>query len=140
MSSTKGSYDYSSLKVSELRELLKENDLPITGIKAELVDRLNGANIKNELPSNLQFMAQTDESEDWDDEIVDEEEYADDDEASEVFDPNQTVMPAPKEKVHGKKSKGGSKSKWGAAEDNFRSTRVFVQGIPKDATWQDVSF
>ncbi|KAL3785289.1 hypothetical protein ACHAWO_005088 [Cyclotella atomus] len=135
MSSTNGSYDYNSLKVSELRDLLKENGLPITGIKAELVDRLNGANIKNEVPPNLQFVTQTDDSEDWDDEIIVE----DDEEANEDFDPNQTAMSVPKEKARGsKKSREASKSKWVAAEDNFRSTRVFVQGIPKDATWQEL--
>merc|ERR1712137_986958 len=41
MSSMNRSRDYNSLKVSELRELLKHNGLPVTGIKAELIERLS---------------------------------------------------------------------------------------------------
>ena len=33
--------DYSSMKVAELKELLKERDLPVSGTKAELIERLN---------------------------------------------------------------------------------------------------
>ena len=32
--------DYSSMKVTELKELLKEKDLPVSGTKAELIERL----------------------------------------------------------------------------------------------------
>ena len=32
--------DYSSMKVAELKELLKERDLPVSGTKAELIERL----------------------------------------------------------------------------------------------------
>ena len=32
--------DYSSMKVAELKELLKERDLPISGKKSELIERL----------------------------------------------------------------------------------------------------
>lgn len=32
--------DYSSMKVAELKELLKEKDLPVSGTKAELIERL----------------------------------------------------------------------------------------------------
>ena len=32
--------DYASMKVSELKELLKEKDLPISGKKSELIERL----------------------------------------------------------------------------------------------------
>ena len=32
--------DYSSLKVAELKQLLKEKDLPVSGTKAELIERL----------------------------------------------------------------------------------------------------
>lgn len=125
------SYDYNSLKVSELRDLLRDNNLPVTGIKAELVERLNSANIQNEQPSNLEFMQQTSGAEDWDDEIVEDDEG--------YHDPNQTLMARPKEKG-AKKTSRESRSKRGTDEDNFQSTRVFVQGIPKEATWQDVSW
>ena len=33
--------DYSAMKVAELKELLKEKDLPVSGTKAELIERLN---------------------------------------------------------------------------------------------------
>ena len=32
--------DYSSMKVVELKELLKERELPVSGTKAELIERL----------------------------------------------------------------------------------------------------
>ena len=32
--------DYSSMKVAELKELLKQKDLPVSGTKAELIERL----------------------------------------------------------------------------------------------------
>ena len=34
------SVDYSAMKVAELKELLKEKDLPVSGTKAELIERL----------------------------------------------------------------------------------------------------
>ena len=36
----KESVDYTSMKVAELKELLKEKDLPVSGTKAELIERL----------------------------------------------------------------------------------------------------
>ena len=33
--------DYSAMKVAELKELLKEKDLPVSGTKAQLIERLN---------------------------------------------------------------------------------------------------
>ena len=32
--------DYSTMKVAELKELLKKKDLPVSGTKAELIERL----------------------------------------------------------------------------------------------------
>ena len=32
--------DYASMKVAELKELLKQKDLPVSGTKAELIERL----------------------------------------------------------------------------------------------------
>ena len=32
--------DYSSMKVAELKELLKEKNLPVSGTKSELIERL----------------------------------------------------------------------------------------------------
>ena len=148
MSSTKGSYDYNSLKVSELRELLKQNDLPVSGIKAELVERLTVADVKggtdndnSKVPSNLSFMEQTGDSEEWDEEIVEDEDDG-------VFDPNETVDFNPNEtdldrpksdRVKRRRQEKEIEPRRNAPQDDFQATRVFVQGIPKDATWQDVS-
>ena len=46
MSSAQQQTDYNSMKVSELRDLLKENGLPVSGIKAQLVERLTDSNIQ----------------------------------------------------------------------------------------------
>jgi hypothetical protein len=145
MSSTKDFYDYNSLKVSELRDLLQKNGLPVIGIKAELVDRLTKANIKGggdaktvngrgaKLPPNLAFLKQNGDTEEWDNEEIDDEEDDEDDE----FDPNHTVLePRKAGKSVDKRETGGRQKK---SQDDFQSTRVFVQGIPKDATWQEVS-
>ena len=34
------STDYSSMKVADLKELLKERELPVSGTKSELIERL----------------------------------------------------------------------------------------------------
>ena len=41
MESPTSDVDYSAMKVAELKELLKEKDLPVSGTKAELIERLN---------------------------------------------------------------------------------------------------
>lgn len=148
MSSKKDFYDYNSLKVSELRDLLQKNGLPVIGIKAELVDRLTKANIKGagntkivngrgaKLPPNLAFLKQNGDTEEWDNEEIDDEEDDEDDEDDE-FDPNHTVLEPPKAGKSVSKRETGDRQK--NSQDDFQSTRVFVQGIPKDATWQEVS-
>ena len=158
MSSMNRSHDYNSLKVAELRELLKQNGLPVTGIKAELIERLSGGDDHDvnvgqktneinahSIPSNLKFMEYTDYSEEWDEEIIDDD--ADDtDDETEGFDPNNTVhVKSQEKKTEGKQAKRRSRDAASSATqedtpDDFLATRVFVQGIPKDATWQDVSF
>ena len=154
MSSMNRSRDYNSLKVSELRELLKQNGLPVTGIKAELIERLSSgdsfdvgmeANEINahSMPSNLKFMKYTDYSEEWDEEIIDDDDDDNNDATDTGFDPNKTVPVNPQgkklEDKRDKKSRHANSATQVDTPDDFLATRVFVQGIPKDATWQDVS-
>ena len=159
MSSMNRSHDYNSLKVAELRELLKQNGLPVTGIKAELIERLSGGDDHDvdvgqktneinahSMPSNLKFMEYTDYSEEWDEEIIDDDADDNDDETDKGFDPNNTVhVKSQEKKTEGKQAKRRSRNAANSAaqedtSDDFLATRVFVQGIPKNATWQDVSF
>ena len=80
------------MKVAELRDLLRERGLAVSGIKAELVGRLTSyegnddlavladelSSKKQKLPGNLIFANNEDEDDDsWDDE---------------EFDPNQTSL------------------------------------------------
>jgi hypothetical protein len=132
--------DYNTLKVVELRELLRERGLAVTGIKAELVERLtlgnegnNSSNVNVQVPSNLQFLEQTGDNEEWDEECIDD---SDDDEE---YDPNKTVMALPRREKESIGGRGESARASTASGDDFRATRVFVQGLPKEATWQDVS-
>ena len=143
--------DYSGMKVSELRDLLRERGLPVSGIKAELVGRLTSkeneekddlAGLEDELgskaklPGNLIFADNDDEDDDpWDDD--------------EDVDPNQTVsVDLPYEKQEKKKPKRQDKRSTSVNSENdsgirdkdgFLSTRVFVQNIPKDVhDWKDL--
>lgn len=43
--------DYASLKVPELKKLLQEKSLPITGNKADLIARLQGYDKSQEAPN-----------------------------------------------------------------------------------------
>lgn len=169
------SRDYNALKVVELRELLKQRGMAVTGIKAELVERLsmgdfgvvNGDNgvdtsnidihdseelarraksmtVKNKvndmegrLPPNLQFLEEVPGVEAWDEEYIED---GDEDEDDNEFDPNKTVNVSPKiDREKSKRKRGGADPAQTPLKDEFQATRVFVQGLPKDATWQDVS-
>ncbi|GAA5994582.1 mRNA splicing protein SAD1 [Rhodotorula paludigena] len=49
--------DYAKLKVAELKELLKDRDLPISGLKADLVARLEQADAAAAVPDSLSHSA-----------------------------------------------------------------------------------
>ncbi|KAL7487264.1 hypothetical protein ACHAW6_012863 [Cyclotella cf. meneghiniana] len=168
------SHDYNDLKVVELRELLKQRGMAVTGIKAELVERLsmgdfgivNGDNgvdtrkidnddsevlarrakamtvkskvkdMEGRLPPNLQFLEEVPGVEAWDEEYIEDE---DEDEDDNEFDPNKTVNVSPKiDREKSKRKPGGADPTQNPLKDEFQATRVFVQGLPKDATWQDL--
>lgn len=134
--------DYSSMKVSELRDLLRERGLAVSGIKAELVGRLTSyegnddlselaeqlSSKKQKLPGNLIFANNDDEDDDsWDND--------------EEIDPNQTaIADLPYEQPEKKKTKKRqNKPTTAVKSDDFQSTRVFVQNIPKDIyDWKDL--
>lgn len=123
--------DYNSLKVAELRDVLRERGLAISGTKAQLVERLGMSDGKSStpkinakrMPNNLVF-----EEEGPDEYSVVNDQKDDVKQSSRTakttFDPNVTpeVVPA------------SSRS----FKEDFQGTRVFVQGLPKEATWQDV--
>eukprot|EP00804_Cyclotella_cryptica_P006486 CCRYP_012784-RA/>CCRYP_012784-RA protein AED:0.09 eAED:0.09 QI:0/0/0/1/1/1/2/0/532 len=168
--------DYNALKVGQLRELLKQRGMDVTGIKAELVERVsmgdvggvdgddrvdtrkidnNGSEeiatsahtmavkekankLQDRLPPNLQFLEEVPGVEDWDEEYIDDEDDDDDDDVEE-FDPNKTVAASPRnDRGKNKGKRGGSDPAQTTLNDDFQATRVFVQGLPKDATWQDL--
>jgi uncharacterized coiled-coil DUF342 family protein len=52
-SSAENAIDYSALTVSELKDKLKELGLPLSGKKADLVDRLNASNQKEEADTSV---------------------------------------------------------------------------------------
>ena len=104
--------DYSSLTVSQLRAALKERNLPVSGIKATLIDRLSrsAARETSSLPPNLVFSSA---------ERVDG-----------GSDPNQTVgTPSlDEEPVSERKT----------FKEDFLGTRVFVQGLSERTTWKEL--
>ena len=137
--------DYSSMKVAELRDLLRERGLAVSGIKAELVGRLTSnegkgkdddlavladeLSSKKKIPDNLIFANNDEEDDDpWDND--------------EEIDPNQTAVSAdlPYEQQEKKKTKKRqNKRPTSVKSEDFLSTRVFVQNIPKDIyDWKDL--
>lgn len=154
------STDYSNMKVSDLRELLRERGLAVSGIKAELVDRLisdEGASSRNNRSQVLDD--ETDELEGLVDHLKSSREeqslpgniiFADDDteeddpwDNDEDFDPKETIgADLPYERNEKKKTKKEQRlniNKGTSVKDDFQTTRVFVQNIPKECTsWKDL--
>ena len=212
--------DYNSMTVSDLRELLRQRGLAISGIKAQLVERLESGTIhpgkigsrptmprkekkqsthrmtfdkdgfntdregendvgyellglvnhlqnleagndantipkrertmqdlnREAVPRNLVFAKSGEEEsddewgddEDYEQEEEDEEDDQDDDGYDDNnsgdydMDPNKTAR-APQ--TNRSRSGGDTKS----FKEDFQGTRVFVQGLPEEATWKDVS-
>jgi RNA recognition motif-containing protein len=142
--------DFSGMKVSELRDLLRERGLAVSGIKAELIGRLTSNEEKDDtaglvdelgskssnLPGNLIFAKSDDEDDDpWDDD-------GDDDDGD--VDPNQTTSVDIPYEQKAKKKKTTTKRQdklhsTSVKSEDFLSTRVFVQNIPKDVyDWKDL--
>ena len=105
--------DYSSLTVSQLRAELKERKLPVSGIKATLIDRLSRsvARESSSLPANLAFSSESSD-------IVDG-----------GSDPNQTVGTPPLEEPVSERK---------TFKEDFLGTRVFVQGLSQRTTWKEL--
>ena len=137
--------EYNSMTVAELRDLLRQRGMAVSGIKAELIERLvmggehsspqdaesSLENVKKEkknrrnLPRNLVFLKEGEgDDDDFDDDDFDDDDFDDDDDGREDGDRNH-------ERNKGKKSATTFK-------DEFQGTRVFVQGLPTEATWKDV--
>ena len=145
--------EYNTMTVSELRDVLKSRGLKVSGIKAELVERLESGAInvgnrpnvsekkkKNEhkgtsSPDSLVFAKEGE-----DDSDSDEEWDSDDDE----IDPNSTAG-IPEYEIEGegpqkrKKKRNSNKQAENANfRDDFLGTRVFVQNLPEDADWKEL--
>jgi len=177
--------EYSSMTVSQLREILRARGLAVSGIKSQLVERLasgGGTVVKpkevtyaedeveddlsglldqlktpeagdvstsgkqlGKMPGNLSYAKEgEDDDEDDDDEWYDDE---DDDES----DPNKTVAPAqrmPTKRTNTSADTGTKRFSQRADNDNrpdavtfkedFQGTRVFVQGLPEEASWKEL--
>jgi len=62
--------DYTKMTVAELKELLKEADLPVSGKKADLIARLEESNAATEEATTSDSDEDWDDDGDWDDEAV----------------------------------------------------------------------
>ncbi len=64
------SEDYENMTVAQLKELLKEADLPVSGKKADLIARLAESSAVEEVENEDSIEEDWDDDEDWDDEVV----------------------------------------------------------------------
>jgi len=152
--------EYNTMTVSELRDVLKSRGLKVSGIKAELVERLesgaiNVGNRPNDIsekkkkieqrdnsnggsgtssPNNLVFAKEgeddSDSDEEWDSDSDDE------------IDPNSTSGISEYE-IEGEepqkmKRSDNKQSENANFRDDFLGTRVFVQNLPEDADWKEL--
>lgn len=64
------SEDYENMTVAQLKELLKEADLPVSGKKADLIARLAESSAAEEVETSDSGEDDWDDDGDWDDEVV----------------------------------------------------------------------
>ena len=64
------SEDYENMTVAQLKELLKEADLPVSGKKADLIARLAESSAVEEVETSDSDEDDWDDDDDWDDEVV----------------------------------------------------------------------
>ncbi|KAL7467531.1 hypothetical protein ACHAXS_007774 [Conticribra weissflogii] len=126
---------YSSLKVAELRGLLRDRGLPVSGTKAQLIERLASEGgqkrektVQEEkpkkIPSNLTFEEEDSGEEEYSSDEEDKSEHVAQKSAKKIFDPNVTAeLPTTSPR---------------SFREDFQGTRVFVQGLPKEADWKDL--
>ena len=69
--------DYENMTVAELKELLKEQGLPVSGKKADLIERLVGAAEEDDAPVE-EVEASSDDAEEEDDFFEDDDDWDDD--------------------------------------------------------------
>ena len=75
--------DYESMTVAELKELLKEQGLPVSGKKADLIERLAGAVEEDDAPVE-DVEASSDDAEEEDDFFEDDDDWDDDEDEGHV--------------------------------------------------------
>ncbi len=115
------------------REMTSRDD-PIRGVIVDLNRRSGGNNI----------IFANDGEEESEDEWDSDDDDIDDIDIDDGFDPNETVE-SPLSGGDVRPSGGEGSTMAGATKgassfvEDFRGTRVFVQGLPEEATWKDVS-
>ena len=72
--------DYEGMTVAELKALLKEQGLPVSGKKADLIERLSGAQAESEEPheEGAPVVEEATEAEDSSEEFVEDDDWDDD--------------------------------------------------------------
>ena len=72
--------DYEGMTVAELKALLKEQGLPVSGKKADLIERLSGAQAESEEPDEegAPVVEEATEAEDSSEEFVEDDDWDDD--------------------------------------------------------------
>ena len=72
--------DYEGMTVAELKALLKEQGLPVSGKKADLIERLSGAQAESAEPDEegAQVVEEATEAEDSSEEFVEDDDWDDD--------------------------------------------------------------
>jgi len=126
---------YSSFKVAELRELLRGRGLPVSGTKAELVERLaSEKEKKSEKPIPEKKLKRNPSNLTFEEEDSGEEEYSwDEEDESE-----QVVRKPTKKKIDPNVTTELPSTSLRSFKEDFQGTRVFVQGLPKEADWKDL--
>ena len=51
--------EYDKMTVAQLKDILRENDLPVSGKKSELIERLSSLSLENELQNEDKLLLDT---------------------------------------------------------------------------------
>ena len=91
--------DYESMTVAELKELLKEQGLPVSGKKADLIERLAGAVEEDDAPVE-DVETSSDDAEEEDDFFEDDDDWDDDEDEGHVAKQKPVLDEATQEASH----------------------------------------
>ena len=91
--------DYESMTVAQLKDLLKEQGLPVSGKKADLIERLAGAAEEEDAPVE-ETEASSDAEENDDDFFEEDDDWDDDEDEGMLQSKSQSSMKQPKKHLH----------------------------------------